>query len=200
MISDKNSLVWNDVFSRRSPSFYPYDNVVSFVFQNKPKDQLSNKIKILEVGCGGGNNLWFAAKEGFDVKGIDISEKAIEIAKNRFEKENLKGSFYVGDFLKLPFKDEEFDLIIDRCSTVCVDKKQVKIVIQEIYRVLKQGGKFFYNTYSDKHSSYSEGTKLKNGSVTNINSGSLAGLGDLCFYNESEIKKQFDKIWKIMFL
>ena len=30
--------VWEDVF-RRDPSFYPFDNVVTFLFRNYPKDK-----------------------------------------------------------------------------------------------------------------------------------------------------------------
>ena len=54
------------IFTQRDPSFYPFDNVVTFLFRNYPKDKQS-EINILEVGCGGGNNLRFAAREGFNV-------------------------------------------------------------------------------------------------------------------------------------
>ena len=34
-------------------------------------------IRILEVGCGSGANLWMIAKEGFDAYGLDASSAAI---------------------------------------------------------------------------------------------------------------------------
>ena len=37
------------------------------------------------MGCGAGNNLLFAANNGFDCYGIDASEKAIELAKSFFD-------------------------------------------------------------------------------------------------------------------
>ena len=37
--------------------------------------------RILEVGCGMGNNLWFAAREGCRVSGLDAVESAIRFAR-----------------------------------------------------------------------------------------------------------------------
>ena len=31
--------VWEDIFTQRDPSFYPFDNVVTFLFRNYPKDK-----------------------------------------------------------------------------------------------------------------------------------------------------------------
>ena len=82
--------VWEDIFSRRDPSFYPFDNVVTFCLEITLKISQGGEINILEVGCGGGNNLRFAAREGFNVFGIDGSKRALRIAKQRFADENFK--------------------------------------------------------------------------------------------------------------
>jgi len=46
-------------------NLYPFDVVVTFVFRNAPRDRPRSEVRIVEIGCGAGNNLWFAAREGF---------------------------------------------------------------------------------------------------------------------------------------
>lgn len=189
--------VWEDIFTQRDPSFYPFDNVVSFVFRNLPEGKPRNEVNILEVGCGGGNNLRFAAKEGFNVFGIDGSKRALEIAQKRFDDENLKGEFIHGDFTFLNYEDNFFDIVIDRCSIVCVDKTAAQQTFNEIYRVLKKKGKFFFNSYSDDHTSCVTADLLENGITTNISQGVLVGNGDLSFYNKAELLNYFSSPWKL---
>ena len=71
----------------------------------------------MEIGCGAGNNLWFAAREGFNVSGIDISHSAIEYAKERLLNDELAADLQVGCFNKLPWEDSSQDLGIDHCAT-----------------------------------------------------------------------------------
>lgn len=65
--------------------------------------------KILDVGCGKGFLLYDFTKilPGIEVTGIDISEYAIENAK-----EEIKDKLQVGNAISLPFPDKHFDLII----------------------------------------------------------------------------------------
>ena len=51
------------------------------------------------------NNIWFAAREGYDVTGIDASKAAILFAKKRFDADGLKCNLKIGDFSALPFDD-----------------------------------------------------------------------------------------------
>ena len=65
---------------------YPNEELCRFIGRNfnvLNKSQ-RKKIKILEVGCGPGGNLWMLAYEGFDVYGLDISVTSIKLAKKIF--------------------------------------------------------------------------------------------------------------------
>ena len=64
---------------------YPFDSVVSFVYGFCPKQKSPEDTDVVEIGCGAGNNLWFAAREGFSVSGVDASPSAIHFAKTFFE-------------------------------------------------------------------------------------------------------------------
>ena len=64
--------------------------------------QFRSQVKILEVGCGPGANIWYLAREGFDVYGIDGSSTGIAKAQAFLKKENLNAHLSIGDVNKLP--------------------------------------------------------------------------------------------------
>ncbi|MGB2692194.1 MAG: class I SAM-dependent methyltransferase [Thermodesulfobacteriota bacterium] len=52
---------------------------------------------LLDIGCGTGKNVFKLAELGWEVYGIDISERAIELAKVKAAKRKLKAEFYAVD-------------------------------------------------------------------------------------------------------
>ena len=65
-------------------ALYPFDIVVSSVCRWRPRYKQVGETDIIEVGCGAENNIWFAAREGFRVSGIDVSGLAVKYAKGAF--------------------------------------------------------------------------------------------------------------------
>ena len=86
---------------------------------------------ILDVGCGTGKDGAYFRKKGYEVIGIDLSDKMLNYARKRI---NVMKS----DFRNLPFNDSVVDGIWSNTSLVHVRDKQ--IVIEEWRRVLKKGG------------------------------------------------------------
>lgn len=177
---------------------YPYDIVVSFVYRHAPRGKPRRDVRILEVGCGSGNNLWFAAREGFSVSGLDGSSSAIEFARNRFREEGLAGDFVVGDFTSLPYADDCYDLVIDRGALTCCGLIDAQKAVREIRRVLKPAGRFFANPYSDHHSSRSSGSTGEDGLTQSITEGSLVGVGGICFYGRGDVDRLLGSGWKVI--
>ena len=190
--------IWEEKYAKGHAQRYPWDRVVSFVFRHAPKDVPKSDIKILEVGCGTGGNLWFAAREGYSVAGIDGSRSAIECARRRFEKEGLTGDLRVGDFTQLPFQSDGFHLVIDRGALVCCGLSAGKKAVNEVHRVLKPGGKFLFNPYSDMNSSAASGRPGPDGLVIDISAGQLVGSGQLCFYGRRDIDKALTSGWNLL--
>ncbi|MEM2160205.1 MAG: class I SAM-dependent methyltransferase [Candidatus Nitrosotenuis sp.] len=88
---------------------------------------------VLEVGCSAGNDLRLFP-EGFDVSGVDYSEIAITKAK-----ENLPGfGFKIGSADSIPFADSSADFVFTRNLFNHLDSKDVKKVIDELFRVSKK--------------------------------------------------------------
>ena len=172
--------VWDEHYAGGAGCRYPWDSVVTFVFRHRPQDKQANDTKLLEVGCGLGSNLQFAATEGFQVSGLDASDDAIRRATSIFKQEGLSANLKVGNFTSLPFENKAFDMVIDRAALTCCGQSALALAIEEIYRVLKPGGKFFFTPYSQDHTSYRAGSAGDDGVVININGGSLVGVGQLC--------------------
>lgn len=179
---------------------YPWDAVVSFVFRHAPRDRPRGETRILEVGCGTASNLWFAAREGFQVSGVDGSESAIVAARKRFAGDGLSADLRVADFTDLPFPDRYFDLAIDRGALTCSGYGHARNAVLELHRVLRPGGKFLFNPYSDRHSSAVSGRAGPDGLRVEITSGSLVGAGQICFYGKAAVEGAFGPGWSIQSL
>lgn len=190
--------VWEEIYFRgQELNKYPFDHVVSFVWRHRPPKPVS-ETRILEIGCGAGNNLWFAAREGFEVAGIDASRSAISYARRRFFLEGLRADLRLGDYTSLPFSDGCFDLVFDRAAITCVGMSSARSAVSEVWRVLADGGKFLFNPYSTRHTSFMSGRRTDDNLVVDIKGGSLQGHGGICFYSERDMRALFKNGWKIL--
>jgi len=118
---DYNPRFWQPVI----PTFQKYFN-------------LSSKSSVLDVGCGKGFMMHDMALliTGIKVKGIDISEYAIE---NTID--DMKPHVRVANAKELPFKDKSFDVVISINTVHNLEKEDCAKALREIERVSK--GKSF---------------------------------------------------------
>ncbi len=68
---------------------------------------------VLDVGCGDGSNAIFLASRGFNVTGVDVSAKAISIAKQKAYEAGVDVTFIRLDALNIGTLGKRFDTIID---------------------------------------------------------------------------------------
>ena len=101
-------------------------------------------VRVLDLGCGTGRHVVYLAKLGFEVYGFDSSKTALELAYERLRKEGVKACLRVWDmFRRFPYLDDFFDAVISIQVIHHGTSSQVKKVIGEIERVLKEGGLVF---------------------------------------------------------
>lgn len=99
---------------------------------------------ILDLGCGRGKETIEAARltgpEGI-VVGLDITQAMVEEAAINAENAGVSNTRFIrGDIESLPFEAGAFDAVISNCVINHAKNKQK--VYEEIYRVLKDGGRF----------------------------------------------------------
>lgn len=102
------------------------------------KDISANKI-VLDAGCGTGKFLKVLEKNANKYIGMDISDR--QLAKAKLKSQNVNSQFICGDLSRIPLKDKSIDLII--CTWVLgtiIDIDERNIVLNELYRVLKEDG------------------------------------------------------------
>ncbi len=135
-----------DLFEERYKSHdIPWDNDVAdfnlvSLFQKK---QITAR-KILEVGCGTGQNSRWLAQNGFKVTATDFSSTAIKMAKEKAEQEGVNITYLENDFLKERVKGHPFDFIFDRgCFHSFDDKDQRRLFAENAAFHLSHKGKWF---------------------------------------------------------
>jgi SAM-dependent methyltransferase len=142
--------IWEKIFSGRSWGKYPPEDLIRFVARNFYKAENRKDVRILEVGCGPGANLWFIAREGFSTYGVEGSATAVAHARERLDQEcpGWQGDVLTGDIVDLPFEDGFFDAVIDNEAITHNSFDDSKDIFKEIARVSKPKGKLFSRTFA----------------------------------------------------
>ncbi|EGV27988.1 Methyltransferase type 11 [Thiorhodococcus drewsii AZ1] len=180
--------IWEDIFSSSAWGKYPGEALIRFVARHFYKANNRRDIRILELGCGPGANLWYCAREEFSVFGVDGSKTAIRIAKARLDTEvpDWTGALCVADISLLPFDDKMFDAVIDNEAICCNSFEDSQIIYSEAARVLKTSGKLFSRTFSTLSWGYGTGQELGRNAFL-CAEGPLHGKGYARFTTDSEV-------------
>ena len=192
-----NSEIWENIFASNEWGKYPAISVVKFVARNFYKVEDRKQVKILEIGSGSGANLWFMAREGFTVYGIDFSPTACEKLINRLGAENLSdrvGEVLTGDYAEklLEFEDGFFDAIVDVESLYCNSFESSRKIVEICFEKLKPGGLMFSQTFSDKTWGL-EGNEVGYHAVLPVD-GPMANMG----YSRYTTKEDIDKLYNLV--
>jgi 2-polyprenyl-3-methyl-5-hydroxy-6-metoxy-1,4-benzoquinol methylase len=110
--------------------------------------QFDKSVRILDVGCGTGRHSIELTKRGYSVKGIDLSESQLALAREKAKSGNLNIDFQQHDARNLPFSNE-FDLAIMLCEggfpLMETDEMNFEI-LKNVAKSLTGKGKFIFTT------------------------------------------------------
>jgi len=171
---------------------FPFPGVISFFKSGKFKKK--SKIRILEIGCGVGNNLTFLAQEGFTVYGVDMSHTAVNFAKKKFREKRIKGIFSVGNIKKLDWPNNYFDYVLDRAVLTHNTNEDISLILSEIRRILKKNGTILsFDFYGSNIPDIKLGIRLKQNTYHKFKKGYFKILGQTSFFNYKILRKLFNK-------
>ena len=187
---------WEQVFSSRPWGKYPNEGLVRFVSRAFHGIADRGSLRMLEIGCGPGPNIWFLAREGFRIAGIDCSPTAISLAKKRLVDEKLPCEppgvdLRIGSFCELPWPDGEFDAIVDIEALYANTIRDIKRGVAEIWRTLKPGGVFFGTMFGVSTTGSGSGEAIEPGTRRAPTEGPCAGNQVAHFFDHAELGELF---------
>jgi SAM-dependent methyltransferase len=132
---------WDETFKQRGRVFTESHEDMPGIVQLL-KDRGAGTV--LDLGSGTGRHIICLARSGFSVFGLDNSLAGIEATRQWLADEGLAADLQLQSMTeKLPYEDAFFDAVISVQVIHHADITTIRKVIQEIKRVLKEGGFLF---------------------------------------------------------
>ena len=159
----------NEIVSRCALSLRP---LLEGISQGLPSNRLA-----VDVGCGGGRYTQLLLDLFDEVHGYDFSERLVQVARKGFP--GIK--FAIADATALPLDDASADLAMSVGLTECLNKKQLRMYVVEMSRIIAPGGICLFRAWS-KYSlgalshSFGRGVASKQYKLNFYSKGDIAGL------------------------
>lgn len=199
--SDAHLMSWDKVYAARGWGRYPTEDLVRFMARTFGKVAEKSDLRVLEIGCGPCTNLWYLAREGYSVAGIDGSQTALDQGHERLRREGVACADSVdlrqGNFAVLPWSDGSFDAVIDIESISCNSSDVIGATLAEAHRVLKQDGVMFAKMFSPETTGADSGEPIEPGTAKCATDGPCAGQDLSHFFDETEIRNLFGAFAKL---
>ena len=137
-----------DIFDKIAPVWYNFRHRTIFQRELEDLAQRWGRGRLLNIGCGHGPD-FVPFKEAFELHGIDLSPKMLEMAQKYAAKFNFTVSLVEADARRLPYADNSFDWGIAVATYHHIKEKEGKLqAFRELYRVLKPGGEAFITVWN----------------------------------------------------
>lgn len=145
--------------------------------------------KTVDLGCGAGNYAVWLAQQGFDVTGMDISEHAIEIARQLAAKIGVSCRFVVADLLnEISEYHGNFHFAFDWELLHHISPEDRPNYLRNVHGILKPGGKYFSVCFSESDPDFGGEGKYRKTPLGTI----------LYFSSEEELRKLFEPLFDVI--
>ena len=128
------------------------DKLISHFTLNPKGEKPLEKLKILDIGCGGGLLCEPLNRLGATITGIDASNDNIEVAKLHSKEMNLNIKYIHAAPENLDLKNNTYDALL--CMEVVEHLKDVNLFIENCSKLIKKNGIMFVATINKNLKSY----------------------------------------------
>jgi cyclopropane fatty-acyl-phospholipid synthase-like methyltransferase len=105
--------------------------------------------RVLDLGCGTGENALYLAARGLDVLGVDIAEEAIRKARLKAAQRGVNVHFDVADVLDLNEYSHQFDTAVDSGAFHVFDDEDRRAYVTSVHTALRPSGRLFLCCFSE---------------------------------------------------
>ena len=106
--------------------------------------------RVLDVGCGTGEQVMLAATHGAEAMGVDIAELAIQRAREKAEERGIHATFQVADAMHLDRLGRQFDVITDSGVFHVFSDDERPAFVTSLRSALRPGGMYYLMCFSDR--------------------------------------------------
>ena len=116
---------------------------------SSPGRPAAGSTRVLDIGCGLGDNAVYLAKNGHTVTGLDISPTALKTAEQRAKDAGVDVKFAVADSTKLDGYTDAFDTVIDSGLFHSLDDNGRRSYAAAVHRATRPGATLLLSCFSD---------------------------------------------------
>ena len=181
---------------------WPNETMVRILFGN---DYLANLVslgpgsRVLDVGCGFGQNLLPFVDHDFECIGVEIDPQIVKVAREIAAERALPLKFEEGQNRAIPFPDSSFDLVVS-IDTLHYEQthENARDALREFARVLKPEGALYISTIGPEHDMYARADKLSEGRFRVQNYDFRNGEVMYSFATEQNLAKALNECFSIV--
>lgn len=121
-----------------------FGDIDIYLFDQLQRGRIRPGMRVLDAGCGGGRNLVYLFREGFDIVATDADPAAVRHVQRLAA--SLAPSLPAANILvapveQMPFPDAFADVVLSSAVLhFASDDRQFAAMVNEMWRVLKPGG------------------------------------------------------------
>jgi SAM-dependent methyltransferase len=126
---------------------HQFGDIDIYLFDQLQRGRIAPGMRIIDAGCGGGRNLVYLLRHGFDVAACDRDYNSVEAVRalaSRLAPQLPGGNFRVEPIEAMSFPDACADVVL--ASAVlhfAHDDEHFRAMVSQLWRVLKPGGMLF---------------------------------------------------------